>query len=249
MRKTALAAITFLVAASAIASFSESYRALYDWAHGHGLFGLWAIIWPLQVDVFIAVGEIALFVALADQWTFRSRVGAWVVTGLGLVVSVAGNVGHVQSGAWTSRGTAAVPPLAAAAALAVGLGVLKRVVAATNAIRMADVSEPADSMIANDYTVIANDLDTEPEPELPEPNFYPSDGPRYADTEPVEVQPSSNGHRIPPRGQEAATRYAAQLRRGEVPTVRQIRSDMHVGQERSMSIRRYLAVLTAEVNA
>ena len=62
-----------------------------------------AVIWPLQVDVFIAVGELALFVALADAWAGRSRAGA-----------LAG------------RATAAVPPLAAA--LAVGLGVLKRVV-------------------------------------------------------------------------------------------------------------------------
>jgi hypothetical protein len=46
----------------------------------------------------------------------------------GLVVSVAGNVGHVTSGSVADRATWAVPPVAAAAALAVGLGVLKRVV-------------------------------------------------------------------------------------------------------------------------
>jgi len=43
-------------------------------------------------------------------------------------VSVAGNVGHVTGHSLTARATAAVPPLAAASALAVGLGVLKRVV-------------------------------------------------------------------------------------------------------------------------
>ena len=46
----------------------------------------------------------------------------------GLAVSVAGNVGHVTGHSAADRLTAAVPPLAAAAALAVGLGVLKRVV-------------------------------------------------------------------------------------------------------------------------
>jgi hypothetical protein len=45
-------------------------------------------------------------------------------------VSVAGNVGHVTGHSLADRATAAVPPLAAAAALAVGLGVLKRVVEA-----------------------------------------------------------------------------------------------------------------------
>jgi hypothetical protein len=83
---------------------------------------------PLQVDVFIAVGELALFVALADRWAPRSRAAAWAVTLAGLAVSVAGNVGHVASHSLPSRVTAAVPPLAAASALAVGLGVLKRVV-------------------------------------------------------------------------------------------------------------------------
>jgi hypothetical protein len=37
-----------------------------------------------MVDVFIAVGELALFVALADRWPVRSRTGAWVVVGAGL---------------------------------------------------------------------------------------------------------------------------------------------------------------------
>jgi hypothetical protein len=127
-RRGALAAIAVLVAAASVVSFAESYRGLYAWAHEHGLSGPWAVIWPLQVDVFIAVGELALFVALADAWARRSRAGAWAVTLAGLAVSVAGNVGHVHGHSAADRVTAAVPPLAAAAALAVGLGVLKRVV-------------------------------------------------------------------------------------------------------------------------
>jgi hypothetical protein len=127
-RRAALAAIAALVAAASLVSFAESYRGLWLWAHEHGLRGPWAAIWPLQVDVFIAVGELTLFVALADRWPPRSRAAAWSVTLAGLAVSVAGNVGHVTGHSLTDRGTAAIPPLAAAAALAVGLGVLKRVV-------------------------------------------------------------------------------------------------------------------------
>jgi Protein of unknown function (DUF2637) len=130
LRRAALAAIAVLVAAASLVSFAESYRALYLWAAHHGLHGAWAYFWPLQIDVFIAVGELALLVALADSWPLRSRVAAWGVTVLGLAVSVLGNVGHVTGHDLASRATAAVPPLAAAAALAVGLGVLKRVVAA-----------------------------------------------------------------------------------------------------------------------
>ncbi len=128
-RRAALAAISVLVAAASLVSFAESYRGLWLWAGHYGLHGIWAVAWPLQIDTFIGVGELALFIALADSWPARSRVAAWCVTGLGLAVSVAGNVGHVAGHSLASRGTAAVPPLAAAAALAVGLGVLKRVVA------------------------------------------------------------------------------------------------------------------------
>jgi Protein of unknown function (DUF2637) len=126
-RRVALVAIAAVITAASGTSFAESYRGLYLWAVHHGLSGVWAWAWPLQVDTFIAVGELALFVALVDHWKARTRVAAWLVTLAGLMVSVAGNVGHVYGHNLMNRGTAAVPPLAAAAALAVGLGVLKRI--------------------------------------------------------------------------------------------------------------------------
>jgi hypothetical protein len=122
-RAATLIAIAALVVAAAAASFAESCRALVLWATSHGLHGVWADLFAVQVDSFIAVGELALFVALADQWTTRSRALAWIVTILGLAASVAANVGNVAGHDFASRATAAVPPLAASAALAVGLGV------------------------------------------------------------------------------------------------------------------------------
>jgi hypothetical protein len=154
----ALAAITALVSAATLVSFAESYRALYEWAARHGLGGVWAVVWPLQVDVFIAVGELALFVALADGWALRSRAAAWIVTTIGLAVSVAGNVGHVASSDWPSRATAAVPPVAAAAALAVGLGVLKRVVAMRSAATAPDAQNDDATGRADGHAVVAVEL-------------------------------------------------------------------------------------------
>jgi hypothetical protein len=127
-RRAALAVIAVVLAAASAVALAESYRGLYDWARGHGLPGGWAAVWPLQVDTFLVVGELALFVALVDRWPVRARIPAWAVTLAGLGVSVAGNVGHVHGHDALIRATAAVPPLAAASALAVGLGVLKRVV-------------------------------------------------------------------------------------------------------------------------
>jgi uncharacterized protein DUF2637 len=137
-RGAALWAIASLITAASAASFAESYRGLFEWAARHGLSGFWAAAFPLQVDVFIAVGELVLFIALVDQWRTRQRGAAWLVTIAGLAVSVAGNIGHVAGHSLTVRATAAVPPLAAASALAVGLGVLKRVVEKRQALAAPD---------------------------------------------------------------------------------------------------------------
>jgi hypothetical protein len=126
-RTAALWAIAIVITVASAASFAESYRGLYVWALHHGLSGFWAAAFPLQVDSFIGVGELVLFVATVDRWTWRERAGAWAVALFGLAVSVAGNIGHVAAHDAQSRGTAAVPPVAAFAALWLGLAVLKRV--------------------------------------------------------------------------------------------------------------------------
>ena len=126
-RTAALWGLAFLIAVADVAAFSESYRGLFDWAEKHSLSGFWAAAFPLQVDLFIVVGEIVLFVATADRWRRKDRLGAWAVAALGLAVSVAGNIGHVAAHDLQTRGTAAVPPVAAFGALWLGLGVLKRV--------------------------------------------------------------------------------------------------------------------------
>jgi hypothetical protein len=128
-RGAALTTISFIITAADSAAFAESYRGLWVWARHHGLSGFWAAAFPLQVDTFIVVGEQVLFVAMIDQWKRRHKAGAWAVTLLGLAASVAGNIGHVAAHDLQSRGTAAVPPVAAFAAMWVGLSVLKRVIA------------------------------------------------------------------------------------------------------------------------
>ncbi len=53
--------------------------------------------WPAEIDVFLAVGELALYVAYLDAWPARQRVWPWATALTGLAVSVAGNVGHIQA--------------------------------------------------------------------------------------------------------------------------------------------------------
>jgi hypothetical protein len=55
---------------------------------------------------------------------------------------------------------------------------------------------------------------------------------------------SGNGYSAPEGGREAAERYAAGLSRGELPSVRQVRREMHLGQPRAQEVRAYLETLT-----
>jgi hypothetical protein len=123
----AIGAIAILASANALA---HSYAGLYDWAIHHRLTGWQAKSWPAEIDVFLAVGELALYVAYLDDWPARQRVWPWTTALTGLAVSVAGNIGHIQAAGGhpvilADRLTAATSPLAAFAGLSVGLLVLK----------------------------------------------------------------------------------------------------------------------------
>ena len=129
-RRAALHAIGAIAILASVNALAHSYAGLYDWAVHHRLGGWQAMSWPAEIDVFLAVGELALYVAYLDGWPARQRVWPWATALTGLAVSVAGNIGHIQAlpghpVILADRLTAATSPLAAFAGLSVGLLVLK----------------------------------------------------------------------------------------------------------------------------
>ncbi len=123
----AIGAIALLASANAL---THSYAGLYDWAVRHRLSGWQAMSWPAEIDVFLAIGELSLYIAYLDGWPPRHRVWPWATALTGLTVSIAGNIGHIQPEPGqpvilADRLTAATSPIAAFAGLAVGLLVLK----------------------------------------------------------------------------------------------------------------------------
>ncbi len=129
-RKAALYAIAVVAILASANALAHSYAGLYDWAVHHRLTGWQAMSWPAEIDVFLAVGELALYVAYLDAWPARQRIWPWATALTGLAVSVAGNVGHIQAipgepVTVADRLTAATSPLAAFAGLSVGLLVVK----------------------------------------------------------------------------------------------------------------------------
>jgi hypothetical protein len=61
------------------------------------------------------------------------------------------------------------------------------------------------------------------------------------------LQPDAlgNGHGAPEGGREAAEKYAARLSRGELPSIRQVQREMHLGQPRAQQVRSYLELLAS----
>ena len=129
-RKAALYAIGVIAILASANALAHSYAGLYGWAIHHRLSGWQAKSWPAEIDVFLAAGELALYVAYLDAWPTRQRIWPWATALTGLAVSVAGNIGHIQAApgapvTFTDRLTAATSPLAAFAGLTVGLLVVK----------------------------------------------------------------------------------------------------------------------------
>jgi hypothetical protein len=136
-RRLALYAIGTIAILASANALAHSYAGLYDWAVHHRLGGWQAKSWPAEIDVFLAVGELALYVAYLDSWPARLRIWPWTTALIGLAVSVAGNIGHIQAEPGqpvilADRLTAATSPLAAFAGLSVGLLVVKMTRQRTN---------------------------------------------------------------------------------------------------------------------
>lgn len=142
-RRAALYAIGMIAILASANALAHSYAGLYDWAIHHRLTGWQAMSWPAEIDVFLAVVELALYVAYLDGWPVRQRIWPWTTALTGLAVSIAGNVGHIQPEPGhpvilADRLTAATSPVAAFAGLTVGLLVLKM----TRLLRFGHVEEP-----------------------------------------------------------------------------------------------------------
>lgn len=114
------------IVAVTVVCFAQSYRQLFDWATRHRIPGWIAPTWPLMLDAFIIIGEIAWFVSIVKRWPVKTRILAVSMAVTGLVASVATQWLFLPGGlvSW-DRATAVVAPLGATLGLAAGLTVVK----------------------------------------------------------------------------------------------------------------------------
>src|SRR2546429_2841840 len=93
-RRTALYAIGAIAILASVNALAHSYAGLYDWAVHHRLGGWQAKSWPAEIDVFLAVGELALYVAYLDGWPAPQRIWPWTTAVIRLAGRGAGDNGH-----------------------------------------------------------------------------------------------------------------------------------------------------------
>ncbi len=67
-RRAALLAIGLIALLASLDALAHSYAGLYGWALHHRLSGWQALTWPAEVDVFLVVGELALY-STSPTWT------------------------------------------------------------------------------------------------------------------------------------------------------------------------------------
>lgn len=116
--------------------FAQSYAGLLGWAYEHRLSGWRANSFPLLVDLFVAIGEMGLFLLAIDGYKMaRRRALSWLDLALpaatataGWGVSLAFNVGRIRGGTFADQVTAAVAPIAAMVGLLILLRTLHRYV-------------------------------------------------------------------------------------------------------------------------
>jgi hypothetical protein len=134
--------------------FAQSYAGLLGWAHEHRLHGWRADSFPLLVDLFVAIGEMGLFLLAIDGYKLtRRRALSWLDLALpaatataGWGVSLAFNVGRIRGGTLADQVTAAVAPVAAMVGLLILLRTLHRYVNRPDTVSdtVFDTSEASD---------------------------------------------------------------------------------------------------------
>jgi len=209
-------------AATAV-GFWLSYRGLHDFALRAGLHGPEAWAWPASVDLFIAAGEAGVTISALRRHQDRA---AWIYLAIGFAASVTGNVLHVDPAGlfWTRYAVAAVPPVAAMLALAALL---------RQAYRLATEPVPV----------------TAPErTPAPHPASAPALNGRAHPTAPVSRTRGRSPKRTrsaPVTPRDAEAEFMTELASGALPSIRQIRARLHVGQERARVLREHLEALVS----
>jgi hypothetical protein len=196
-----------------VTSTGASYMGLRAWATGHETVGAGGYLFPLFIDTFPLLAEVALFIGMVAGWRWRIKLIPVLINAAGTCLSVALQVGVCKSPDWTTRATHGMAPVAAWLSLALGTLVFELVV--NNKPKTAE--EPVVTVVDTDVdTTVDTDVDTE-----------------------LEVVPPP-ALELVAAAQEV---FAHEIARGHKPGLRKIRQELHVGHEKAAFVSQHLGQL------
>lgn len=213
------------VAAVGLTAAVLSYRHQYDMAASHGESALTAKMLPISIDGLLLVGTLAVLDAIRRQG--RHTGAARVAVGLGVAMTMWANIVHGLGYGREGVILSGWPPVALMASIEVLARMLRPALAESAPVRREaplPESAPAPAPIV-----------------LPEsaPGVHPVSAPESVPLTALAPAPeSTNGHSTRERSRKVITadaaerRYATMLQSGSVPSIRKIRAEMRVGQQR-----------------
>ena len=216
IRRMAAAAVLLVAAIAAVISFVHIERL----AATHGQSALAAYLLPLSIDGTVAAASLAMLRAA------RAGLGtphlARVMLGLAVTATLASNVAYGARFGLTGSLLSGWPAVAFIGSAEMAIGMTRRARAAPVSAAVPGIREVLTDPGAEPEVVPAAVPERVPAPEpVPAPGY------------------GLNGH-----GTEAERVFAAELAAGDVPSIRRIRAELHVGQPRAREIQAHLEKLT-----
>lgn len=214
--RNATAAVVVAVAAFAAVI---SYQHIYFVARHHGQDGSASGLLPLSVDgLILAASLVMLHESRAGRDTpHLTRFALW----LGIVVTVAANVGYGVPFGIVGALVSAWPALSFVLAVEMLMGLVRR-------SRSAPVAQPETAPEVHTAPGSGTVLPAVPEPvPAPEAQAHP---------ERTRTRTRKRAPAVPVTARDPLLEFAAEVASGTAPSVRQIRTRMHVGQDRAYEI-------------
>ena len=221
--RCAIAFMAVTTIAATVVGFWLSYAGLHSFALRSGLHGAEAWAWPAAIDLFILAGELGITISAIRR---KRDPMAWGYLFAGFGPSVVFNVLHVATitPSWGRYAVAAVPPVAAMLALAALMRQVFRLAVEAH-IAGAREDAPAGQLVT----------ELESAPAL-NGRVHPARARERSRT---------RTRRAPVSGGDAEREFTTELASGALPSLRLIRSRLHVGQDRARQLRAYLEIVTS----
>lgn len=226
IRWAAAVAVMIVTGIAAVISYQHAHELVLH----HGEKGYTAAALPITVDGLI--GTCSLVLLDCARRNRKAPWHAWVLLGAGVVATVGANIAHGLAHGWVGAVVAGWPALVAVGSFELLIRLVRD--GRNTSSKLDEGREPVLAEVA------------QPSPKLEEGSPPALDVPAVPAAE-VERVPDEVPVLVPdPHQVHAAAVFAEDLGKGEIPSIRAIKSTLKIGQPKAREVRDYLTVLASQ---